>query len=325
MIELGLIHYYAYKESKMSNDFLSGGHIPACLLPFNDDLSIDEPSLRAHLSDVANVPGVVGITVNGHASEVASCTFEEQKRVLKIAVDEIGGHTPVVNGIYTESGLQAMNIAKMSRDEGAKAMLVFPPGVISIGQRSEMLLDFFKRIEDASDGLPIILYQFPVKSNLAYPFSTLQALVEHVSSIRAVKDNCGDPQLHERQIRMLHAQKNPVTMFTTQSAWLMASLVIGADGLLSGMGSVAADMQVKMYNAIKANDLAKAKEIQEQMYPLTEVFYNDPWTDMHNRMKEALVMLGKLPRAVVRPPLMKVSDAELTRIRSALISAGLLY
>jgi len=45
---------------------------------------------------------------------------------------------------------------------------------------------------------------------------------------------------------------------------------------------------------------------------------------MHNRMKEALVLLGKLPRAVVRPPLVKISDAEIARIRNALIEAGLL-
>ena len=45
---------------------------------------------------------------------------------------------------------------------------------------------------------------------------------------------------------------------------------------------------------------------------------------MHNRMKEALVLLGKLPRAVVRPPMMKISQAEIERIRQALIAAGLL-
>jgi hypothetical protein len=49
-----------------------------------------------------------------------------------------------------------------------------------------------------------------------------------------------------------------------------------------------------------------------------------PEVDMHNRMKEALVLLGKLPRAVVRPPLVKMSDAEIARIRDALIEAGLL-
>jgi 4-hydroxy-tetrahydrodipicolinate synthase len=34
-------------------------------------------------------------------------------------------------------------------------------------------------------------------------------------------------------------------------------------------------------------------------------------------------MLGRLPRAVVRPPLLKLSQAELARIRSALEQAGL--
>jgi 4-hydroxy-tetrahydrodipicolinate synthase len=45
---------------------------------------------------------------------------------------------------------------------------------------------------------------------------------------------------------------------------------------------------------------------------------------MHNRMKEALVLLGRLPRANVRPPLVKLGAAEIERIRSALIEAGLL-
>ena len=45
---------------------------------------------------------------------------------------------------------------------------------------------------------------------------------------------------------------------------------------------------------------------------------------MHNRMKEALVLLGKLPRAVVRPPLAKLPAQEIERIRLALVAAGLL-
>jgi 4-hydroxy-tetrahydrodipicolinate synthase len=45
---------------------------------------------------------------------------------------------------------------------------------------------------------------------------------------------------------------------------------------------------------------------------------------MHNRMKEALVLLGRLPRATVRPPLVKLGRSEVARIRSALVQAGLL-
>jgi 4-hydroxy-tetrahydrodipicolinate synthase len=45
---------------------------------------------------------------------------------------------------------------------------------------------------------------------------------------------------------------------------------------------------------------------------------------MHNRMKEALVLLGRLSRAVVRPPLVKLGRAEIDRIRAALVESGLL-
>jgi len=45
---------------------------------------------------------------------------------------------------------------------------------------------------------------------------------------------------------------------------------------------------------------------------------------MHNRMKEALVLLGRLSKAVVRPPLVKIDTAEIGRIKQALTDAGLL-
>jgi 4-hydroxy-tetrahydrodipicolinate synthase len=64
--------------------------------------------------------------------------------------------------------------------------------------------------------------------------------------------------------------------------------------------------------------------LNDRIYPLARVFYADPFADMHNRMKEALVLLGRLPRAVVRPPLVKLGGAEIERIRAALIEAGLL-
>jgi 4-hydroxy-tetrahydrodipicolinate synthase len=42
---------------------------------------------------------------------------------------------------------------------------------------------------------------------------------------------------------------------------------------------------------------------------------------MHNRMKEAQVILGRLPSAAVRPPLQKLSEAEIEKIRRALKAA----
>src|SRR3984893_15578834 len=72
-------------------DFVPQGVIPAVLLPFHEDLSIDEPSFRAHLRDVAAVQGLSAITISAHSTEVASCTEDEQRRVMEIAAEEVGG------------------------------------------------------------------------------------------------------------------------------------------------------------------------------------------------------------------------------------------
>src|SRR5579884_2165127 len=106
--------------------FVPAGVIPACLLPFHDDLSIDEASFRRHLQDVASVSGITAITINAHASEVGSCSFDEQRRVLAITDDEIGRKVPIVNGIYAEGSLEAARLAKMAQEGGASALLVFP-------------------------------------------------------------------------------------------------------------------------------------------------------------------------------------------------------
>jgi 4-hydroxy-tetrahydrodipicolinate synthase len=299
------------------------GVIPAVLLPFHEDLSIDEVSFCAHLADVASAEGLSAITINAHSTEVASCTFDEQKRVLAIAKNEIGAKLPIVHGVYAEGSLEAARIAEMAADGGAAALLVFPPGPFTMGQRPEMAVEHFRRIAGASD-LPIIAFQYPLASGQGYPMETLLKIIEAVPQVRAIKDWCASPQLHERQIRALQSLTPQVNVLTTHSSWLMSSLVLGANGLLSGSGSVIAALQAKLFRAVRANDLETAKAINERIWPTAEVFYSEPWVDMHNRMKEALVLLGKLPRATVRPPLVKISQAEIERIRTALVAAGLL-
>ena len=299
------------------------GVIPAVLLPFHEDLSIDEPSFRAHLRDVACVEGLSAITINAHSTEVASCSFDEQKRVLAITKDEIGARLPVVHGVYAEGSLEAARIARMAADGGASALLVFPPGPLTMGQRPEMVIEHFRRVADAAD-LPIIAFQYPLAGGQGYPLATLLKLAEAVPGVRAIKDWCANPQLHERQVRALQALNPPVNVLTTHSSWLLGSLVLGANGLLSGSGSVIADLQSQLFRAVRANDLATARQINDRIWPTAEVFYSDPWVDMHNRMKEALVLLGKLPRAVVRPPLAKLPQSEIERVRKALVAAGLL-
>jgi 4-hydroxy-tetrahydrodipicolinate synthase len=305
------------------SDFVPQGVIPAVLLPFHEDFSIDERSFRNHLRDVAAVQGLSAITVNAHSTEVASCTADEQRRVMEIAGEEVGHTLPIVHGVWADGSLEAARIAKRAEAGGASALLVFPPAPFTMGQSAEMALAHFKAIADATD-LPLIVFQYPLATGQGYPPATLERLFEEVPTIRAIKDWTAVVQHHERQIRDLQERKRPINVLSTNSAWLMSSLVLGCNGLLSGSGSVIADLQARLFRAVRANDLAEARRLNDRIYPTARVFYADPFIDMHNRMKEALVLLGKLPRAVVRPPLVKIGDAEIARIRQALIEAELL-
>jgi 4-hydroxy-tetrahydrodipicolinate synthase len=303
--------------------YLPHGVIPAVLLPFNEDFSIDEKSFRAHLRDVAAVKGISALTINAHSTEVASCTFDEQRRVLEIAQDEVGERVPLVNGVWADGSLEAARIARMAQQGGASALLVFPPAPFTLGQSPAMALAHFRHIGDATD-LPIIVFQYPLATGQGYPRDTLLRICDEVPSVRAIKDWCGSVPQHEMHVRVLQSRQRPVNVLSTHSAWLFSSLVRGCNGLLSGSGSVIADLQAALFRAVTANDLAEARRINDRIDPLARVFYREPWADMHNRMKEALVLLGRLPRAVVRPPLVKLASAEIEDIRRALIEAGLL-
>lgn len=304
-------------------NYVPHGVIPAVLLPFHDDLSIDEAGFRKHLRDVAATDGISAITINAHSTEVASCTFEEQQRIHAIAQDEIGAKLPIVHGIWADGSIEAARIAKAATEGGASALLVFPPAPFTMGQNVAMALAHFKRIADASD-LPLIAFQYPLATGQGYPNDTILKMIEEIPTLMAIKDWAGTPQQHEWHVRTLQNLSRPFNVLSTQSSWLMASLTFGCKGLLSGSGSVIPDLQANLFKAVQAGDLKAAQAINDRIYPLASVFYAQPWVDMHNRMKEALVLMGKMQKAVVRPPLVKIERAEIERIRKALVQAGLL-
>jgi 4-hydroxy-tetrahydrodipicolinate synthase len=300
------------------------GVIPACLLPFTRDLEIDEPAFRRHLSDLAAVEGISAITVNGHAVEVHALEFGEQRRCIEIARDELGDTMPIVAGIFTGDSREAGRLSRMATESGADCLLVFPSEVLGLGGhlRPESARAHVSAVAESSE-LPLILFQYPLSGGLGYPLDTLLDFCSEFETIRAIKDWCNDPHLHERHIRELHALDRPVGVLSTHSMWLLGSLALGCDGLLSGAGSVIADLQVALWRAVESGDLLEARKINNRIYPTVRAFYSDPLLDMHNRMKEALVLLGRLKEAHVRPPLMKLPEEEIERVRTYLEEAGI--
>ncbi len=308
----------------MAERFIPRDVIPAVMLPFDSDLKIDEKAYRSHLRDLVAVNGVSALTVNAHSTETYALSIDEQKRVLDITLDEVGDKLPIISGVTAGGSLEAAALARQAEAAGAKCLLITPPHPSPKGTQHppQIILNHFHIVAQASN-LSIIVFNYPTPG-LGYSTDTLVQLAEAIPQVVAIKDLCGDPVQHERNIRALHNLNRPFSVLTSNNNWLMSSLVMGDDGILSGSASVIADLQVDLWHAVKNKDLAKAQAVNDRIWPIADVFYSNPIADVHNRCKEALVLLGRLKRAYVRPPLVKLSNTEISRIRQGLIRGGLL-
>lgn len=308
----------------MENAFKFSGIIPANLLPFKRDYSVHEKDYRRHLSWLADVSGVTAIVLNGHAAEVASLSREERRQALATALDEVGSRLPLISGVYTDGTLEAVDLARDAKAEGASGLLIFPPTLFMWGARlrPEMVCRHFATIAEAVD-LPMVVFQYPPSQGIGYDADTLVKLSE-IPQVVAVKEWSNNIVTFEENLRALRATGRPVAILSSFSMSLFASFVLGADGAISGMGSVTADIQVELFERVQQGDLKGARKVNDRLYPLVRVFYAQPFVDMHNRMKEALAILGRIEDAVVRPPLQPIAEDEREQIRRALIQTGLM-
>jgi 4-hydroxy-tetrahydrodipicolinate synthase len=298
------------------------GIMPANILPFRADLSIDEPAYRKHLRWLADTPGVTGIVANGHAAEVASLSREERRRTLAIALDEVAGTCPIIAGVYTDGTAEAVELARDARAGGAAGVLLFPPTLFMWGAqvKPDMVLRHYREV--AAVGLPIIAFEYPPVTGIGYSPETLGRLAE-IPQVVGVKDWSNDIVAFEQNLRAVRSSGRPVAVLSSFTMSLMATFLLGADGAISGMGSVTADLQAELFAACQKGDVDGARRINDRLDPLVRAFYAPPFVDMHNRMKEALVLLGRIPAAHVRPPLTPIPVAERDAIARALTLARL--
>jgi 4-hydroxy-tetrahydrodipicolinate synthase len=301
-----------------------GGIWPATLTPFDSQGAIDDEALTCHAGEVARTRGVRAIVVNGHAGETTSLTRQERAHVVRLAV-AAAGRVPVVAGVVADDTRDACALAVDAAEAGASGLLLFPPALFAQGSaaRPEMALRFVRDVARATR-LPIVLFQLSRASGLAFSTELLVRLCTEVPEIVAIKEGTDVPEVYEDNLRAIRALGRPVTMLSTNNSWLFASLAYGADGILSGIGSVAAPLLVALHEAMAAGSMDAARAVNDRLVPLCRAFYRAPYLDSHNRMKTALHLLGRLPCPDPRLPLLPLGDDERARIQSALVAAGLL-
>jgi len=259
------------------------------------------------------VPGVTAIMVNGAAGQDAALSRDERRTLVAEAVAAVGDRSPIIAALRETPKITLRDLATDAAAEGAHAVLIMPPPDKNDAEW-EGARTRFSRVLDATD-LAVAIYQ------VGYATETLTRLAQ-LPPVFAIKEGSGDPVAFELNMRSVRALGRDVAIWSTHSRWLLADLAVGADGILSGMGSIAANLHVALAEAVWRSDLAVARQVNNRLFPLTQVFYR-PGGDPHTRMKYALQRIGRWEHDAVRPPLRPLDDAERAAIDRALRESGL--
>lgn len=307
----------------MGEPLYLGGIIPATVLPMGSDYRMDEKSLRSYMRWIVE-QGIVALAINVDTGEGPHLYREERKEVIQVVADEIRGRVPIIAGLSASFTHQAVELARDAREAGADALLVFP---IQAFHGKPLPLEvpylYHRSIAEAS-GLPIVFFQLtPELGGVEYPPEVVLGLLE-ISQVVGVKFALPDAAKFLETVKLLRAAPRQIAILTGADTFILESLLLGADGALIGFGTVATRLQVEMLEAVRAREFDRAVSLWERLKPLVDVIFAPPARDYRARLKEALVLLGVIKDATVRPPLVPISREDRVRIRLALVAAGLL-
>jgi 4-hydroxy-tetrahydrodipicolinate synthase len=293
----------------------------ATVLPFNADLSIDWDSYARVLDYCACPDGIAAVFVNGHAGEGGSLSDGERDAVIARTRAHIG-RKPLLAGIIGHSTAECIRQARHAEAAGADCAVLFPPAPLGGGAAatSRAPLAFVRALSEAID-IPVSIFQYPVTSGAGYSPATLaeMAAIDHVI---AIKEGSDTMLAYDEVRRSVKAANPEIAILASNYHWFLPQLAVGADGVLSGLASLAPQLFIELWQASLADDLRAMRAVNERLYPIVRTIYGPPpLIDMHTRIKVGLKALGVIANADPRPPLMPVLAEYCERI-SATVGAA---
>lgn len=299
------------------------GLIPAIVLPMHEGGEPDAHGLRRYVRWISEQQPVA-LAVNVDTGEGPHLTHEEKLRVLQVVKEETS--LPCVVGVAGPFTAQAVQQARDCKAAGADALLVFPiPAYLSSPLDPQIPLRYHRAIAEV--GLPLILFQLqPALGGVNFDTDTLRQLIS-IDGVVALKEASFDARRYLDTVRMVESlpkyESGQFTMLTGNDNFILESFMLGCTGALIGFGAIMTREQVMMIDAWKAGKVDEARELGRRVQRLADVVFAAPVANYRARLKEALVMLGIIERADVRPPLVPIPAAERELLETTLVDVGL--
>lgn len=298
------------------------GVIPACVTPFTSTGDVDHEALARHARWLAGVEGVTAIVCNAHAGEGLSLTPDERLEVIRTLVSAVGDTVPIIAGVGGEGSRVAALEAKAAAEAGARAILLYPTHVwLRMGYQEGAPEDRYRTVADAC-GIPLVLFLYPDVTAATYQLDTILR-IGSLPEVVAMKTGVRNMARWDTEIPIIRRELPGLKILTCHDEYLLHTLW-ESDGALVGYGALVPELMVELLRDAKAHDYEAAKRTYDRITPLTKAIYHrNPHVEATAALKVGLAYRGLLANAVVRSPLLPISETGVQAIESALRHAGI--
>lgn len=289
------------------------GSIPALVTPFRNG-EFDESVYRDFIEwQIAE--GSSGLVPCGTTGEAATMPADEHFRVVRVCVDQARGRVPVIAGAGSNDTRVAIANVAAAREAGADAALMVPPYYNRPSQ--EGIFRHFEAVGSEAQ-LPIVLYNVPGRTVTDIQPATMARIVSAFPKFFVgVKDATGN------LARVTEQRAGCGTDFCQLSGndeTALAFNAMGGVGCISVSANVAPRLCATFQAATLAGDYARARELQDRLYPLHIAMFTDA---SPGPVKYAVARLRPGFPDELRLPMTPASEASRAAVDAALAHAGI--
>ncbi|RKF19206.1 4-hydroxy-tetrahydrodipicolinate synthase [Altericroceibacterium spongiae] len=290
------------------------GSIPALATPFRDG-AFDEDAFR-RLVDWQIESGSKALVPCGTTGENSTLSNAEHHRVIEVCVEQAAGRVPVIAGCGSNDTMNALLHMTFSKKCGASAALVVAPYYNKPSQAG--IKAHFAYLAEHID-LPIILYNVPGRTVTDISPETVCELAKaYPDRIVGIKDASGDLS---RVVDHRMGISKDFCQLSGDDELALPANAAGAVGCISVTANVAPKLCAEFQQACVDNDIVRARELNDLLYPLHYAMFED---SSPGPVKYALSRVHDWFSDEVRLPLVRCNEDARKAVDAALENAGLI-
>ncbi|NQT23696.1 MAG: 4-hydroxy-tetrahydrodipicolinate synthase [Candidatus Omnitrophica bacterium] len=281
----------------------SGSYV-ALVTPFKENGAVDEKKFE-ELIEFQIKNGTSGLVPCGCTGEAATLRHEEQKALIKLAVEIVDKRIPVVPGTGSNNTDEALELTRCAKKSGADGALLITPYYNK--PTPEGQYRHYAKIAEETK-LPLMLYNVPSRTGISMLPETI-ARLSKIKNIVAIKEASGSLDQISRILSLCD-----ITVLSGDDSLTLPMMAVGAKGVVSVVANIIPKEVNEMVKAYLDGDMAKAVDIHYKILDLTKAMFieTNPIP-----VKTALKFMGKL-NGVLRLPLCEMAKGNEEKLKSVL-------